>query len=133
MNPRVLIAEDNPDTRGLLSHVLKGSAYQFDFAKTGQQAIELYQEAQKSGPSYNLLILDNAMPMKTGVTVAEEIRDAGDLATPIIFFTALEPREIEPDAVRLHACVIYKPEATTAIISHIEKALSGEMAFGKCV
>jgi two-component system response regulator QseB len=118
---RVLIAEDNPDTTELFKLALAKTPFRIDFATTGVEALARFHAAERDGDPYALMVLDVAMPMKTGVTALEEIRGEG-YTTPAMFFTALEPRQIEPDAKRLKAEVIYKPDADIrqAIKSRLE-------------
>jgi CheY-like chemotaxis protein len=106
----VLLADDNPTNRQMMKLWLEGQTSKIDLASTGSEALMLYNTAKLAGKPYDLLILDIAMPWKTGTTVLEEIRESGDWETPVVFHTALEPYKVEPDAKKWGAEVVYKPE-----------------------
>ena len=115
---RVLVLEDNPETRTMLQHAVHALPVRMVTAETGEEAVAFYNVARLENDPFDLLVLDVATPRKTGRTVLEEIRAKGD-KTPAIFFTALEPVDVEADAVRLGAKVAYKPEAAAYIVEMI--------------
>lgn len=121
---RVLIAEDNPDTLGLLRIQMRGAPFWCDFQNTGEGAKALYVAARKRGTPYDLLVFDVAMPMKTGTTILRYIRENGDWHTPAFLVTALQPHEVEPAAGELGAKVFYKPEGVLRLKEHITNALA---------
>jgi CheY-like chemotaxis protein len=106
---RILIAEDNPETHGLLQVLLRDEPYRADFATTGMEALSYYHHANRDCDPYRLLILDIAMPLKTGLTVAREVRAAGDWDTEIVFLTAVDQSEAAEAAREVAAAVWQKP------------------------
>ncbi|WP_414549022.1 GAF domain-containing protein [Anabaena sp. CCY 0017] len=66
---RILIAEDNPANRLLLSNILKRLGFAVQEAENGQQAIALWQEWQP-----HLIFMDMRMPIVSGYQAAREIR-----------------------------------------------------------
>lgn len=82
---RVLIADDEPHIRRVLSTLLGKAGYLVDAAQSGTEALEMWH----SGQRYDAVLLDLMMPGATGLEVLEEIR-AGEhgIHTPVIILTA---------------------------------------------
>lgn len=82
---RVLIADDEPHIRRVLSTLLDKAGYLVDAAQSGTEALEMWH----AGPRYDAVLLDLMMPGATGLEVLEEIR-AGEhgIHTPVIILTA---------------------------------------------
>lgn len=79
MQPHILVAEDDPDTRDLVQFFLQGAG--FRVSVTGNPA-EVLCLAEKE--RFDALLLDNWMPDITGVELCRRIR-AFDQLTPILF------------------------------------------------
>jgi CheY-like chemotaxis protein len=84
---RILIAEDAPDNRLLISEYLRREPYQIDFADNGKEAVEKFK-AQR----YDMVFMDIQMPELDGLAATRFIRQwetEQTLApTPIIALTA---------------------------------------------
>jgi CheY-like chemotaxis protein len=80
----------------------------FETASSGDKAIEMYQAALNEGKPYTLIILDLAMPDKSGFEVAEEIRGRGDSEVPIVFCTAYADSMTPARALMLGAAGVWK-------------------------
>ena len=90
--PKVLIADDDPETLNLLIEVLEPDGYRLLVARNGAEAIQL---AEVHHP--DLLLLDLMMPEGGGYEVCEALRaqePERDLA--VIFLSGLD----EPDQIR---------------------------------
>ncbi|MEA5513009.1 GAF domain-containing protein, partial [Nodularia sp. UHCC 0506] len=68
-NYRILIAEDNPANRLLLSNILNRLGFAVQEAENGKQAIEIWQEWQP-----HLIFLDMRMPIINGYQATRQIR-----------------------------------------------------------
>ena len=67
----ILIAEDDPDVRRLMTQILQPYGYSTLEAADGEDAIRLFREHRER---IDLVILDVVMPKKNGKEVLEEIR-----------------------------------------------------------
>jgi CheY-like chemotaxis protein len=121
-NPRehvVLIADDDPDLRMLVTTILERQGYGVIEACDGQQAVEMIR-----GRSPGLALLDVNMPRLDGVQVAEQLR-ADDSSTPFIFVTALTRRAALDRMVATNpAGYIAKPFPTEKLREQVRTALS---------
>ena len=70
--PKILIADDEPETLELLSHALRLGGYEVDGARNGE---ELLEKIESSSP--DLIILDVMMPGMDGWDTIRAINDAG--------------------------------------------------------
>lgn len=64
----VLVCDDEEIMRDVLETILTGAGYKVDLAKTGEEAVEAYQQK-----SYDVVLMDVSMPGKGGLTALEEI------------------------------------------------------------
>ena len=82
---RVLVADDEPHIRRVLTTILSKSGYVVDEADSGTAALALWHGEQV----YDAVLLDLMMPGATGLEVLEEIR-AGEhgVHTPVIMLIA---------------------------------------------
>lgn len=80
---KILVVDDDKEIRQFLKRSLSSHCYQVDLAKNGKEGLELalYYD-------YDLLILDNKMPIKDGIQVCRELREEG-LMVPIIILSVL--------------------------------------------
>mmetsp|Transcript_16867 Transcript_16867/g.16124 ORF Transcript_16867/g.16124 Transcript_16867/m.16124 type:complete len:114 (+) Transcript_16867:1899-2240(+) len=74
---RILVADDEPFNIISIEGILERFDLTIDKAFDGQAVLDRLQEDMAKGcqcPPYQLLILDNTMPNKSGIQVAQEIR-----------------------------------------------------------
>ncbi|MEM7539264.1 MAG: response regulator transcription factor [Chloroflexota bacterium] len=86
----ILIAEDEPMTRKILTLSLERLGYGVTAAKNGLEALVLFEEQQDrddANTKFDLVLLDGVMPKMDGFTACAEIRQRSDI--PIIMLTAL--------------------------------------------
>ena len=84
MPERILIADDDPDSRKLIGLMLQRQGYDITTANSGQQTLS---RAQAERP--DLIILDIMMPDMDGYEVCRRLRhDSTTQSIPIIMFTA---------------------------------------------
>jgi len=86
---RVLLAEDNEINAQIAKLLLQKVGMTADVAKNGAIAVQMFSEAPRG--YYSLILMDNRMPVMTGMETAREIRQLAipDAAViPIIALTA---------------------------------------------
>lgn len=78
---RILIIDDNKDIRELLKVGLEAEMFSVDTATDGEEGSYLARTNE-----YDLVLLDNVMPKKSGPEVCHDIRNAGK-SVPIILMS----------------------------------------------
>jgi len=84
MNENILLVEDEAALRATLSDRLRGEGYVVETASDGHEAFE-----KAANEPFDLVILDLMLPVRSGLDVCRDIRQAG-MATPILILTAAE-------------------------------------------
>ena len=70
---KILVVDDNRDIRGLLFKMLDSEGYDVLFAIDGEEALEIIKSHR-----FDLILLDEMMPGKSGIEVLTEIRSSKD-------------------------------------------------------
>ncbi len=89
---KILIVDDDPDIREVLSVLLGGEGYDVLEAEDGEKALEHI----KKDRLIDLIILDIMMPNMTGVEVCSKLR--GVTQAPVLFLTAKSKEEDKVEA-----------------------------------
>ena len=92
---RILLVEDYEDSRDLATHTLTG--YTLTCARNFNEGLRL---ARQGG--FDLYILDNWLPDKSGVELCRAIREF-DPQTPILFYSAAAYKRDIEEAIRAGA------------------------------
>lgn len=87
---RILVAEDSFALANLLEFVLKTAGFDVTLHRTGAAALE---EAQKR--EFDVILLDQQMPRKTGIEVVEGIRAAGPNQNTATFLCTAKTHELD--------------------------------------
>lgn len=82
LSKKILVVDDSPDNRLLISHVLKSHSYQVTIAKDGYEGLDLVAKN-----TFDLILLDLHMPGIDGYETAKRLREIG-YSKPIIALTA---------------------------------------------
>ena len=84
MSLRILLVEDNPENRDMLSRRLIRRGYQMSFAMDGAEAVRLTQEERPE-----LVLMDLSLPVMDGWEATRRLKsDAATQSIPIIALTA---------------------------------------------
>ena len=79
---KILIADDEPEIRKLVSLLLKKKGYAVSAVKNGAEAVA----AVEGNADFDLIVLDILMPDLSGIEAARQIRLQSPV--PILFLTA---------------------------------------------
>lgn len=84
---RILIADDNPSMRKLIGMLLKQiGILDVDYACNGDDVVIKYKSSH-----YDMIILDNAMPFRSGLDFIREYAELINKNKTIIFIITAEP------------------------------------------
>ena len=80
MSLKILVAEDNEFTSLQYNRILEKEGHKVVITKNGEECLEKYKDEMKKNDSksrrdtpYDVVVLDQSMPKKTGKQVANEI------------------------------------------------------------
>lgn len=83
MSRRILIVEDDAETRAWIAKGLSEAGFAVETAENGRDGLYL-----ATGSAFDLVILDRMLPELDGLSVLKSLRAAG-IATPVLLLTAL--------------------------------------------
>lgn len=87
---RILVAEDDADTRVALTQLLEGDGYAVQTASSGAELLELLSPwilEEQPEPPADVIITDIRMPGLSGLNIVEGLR-ANGCTLPIVVITA---------------------------------------------
>ena len=118
MNESILLVEDEAALRATLSDRLRGEGYMVETATDGHDAFE-----KAANQPFDLVILDLMLPVRSGLDVCRDIRQAG-MATPILILTARNQTIDKVVGLKLGADdYVTKPFESAELIARIEVLL----------
>jgi two-component system response regulator QseB len=79
----LLLVEDDPRLRAMLSGLLNGEGYRVEAASDGQRGLHLALSR-----SYELIVLDRRLPVVDGLDLLARLRERG-MVTPVLVLSAL--------------------------------------------
>lgn len=117
---KILLADDNPAIRSLVSEILSDAGFSVITAQNGQEALD---KIYNGNP--DLLILDYEMPGKTGFEIVQDVRShTGYLHTPIIIFTAVTNKSTKLEGLGLDIDdYMTKPADADEIVARVKLLL----------
>ena len=117
--PRVLVVEDDLDTRDLLTLILEDEGYAVNALDDGRKVAE---HVRQNRP--DVITLDIGLPGMSGSAVLDDLeRDPVTAGIPVIVISGHTRKLGEPD--REHATrVIAKPFYITQVVDEIERVLA---------
>ncbi|HEX8947179.1 MAG TPA: response regulator transcription factor [Candidatus Paceibacterota bacterium] len=125
---RILVIDDEKPVRDMLKQTLKGEGFAVDTAEDGETGSQLARSNE-----YDVIVLDNRMPKKTGTEVVRELRAAGN-QTPILMLSVLGDVRQKADLLNLGADdYLVKPYSYEELVARIRallrrpKAVVGEV------
>ncbi len=117
---RILVAEDEPDIRELISLSLTYNGFEVVSATDGAEAVEL-----AASELFDLIILDVRMPRLTGYEACKRLRELDSTKDVPIMFLSAKGQESEVQAGMSAGADRYflKPFAPAALADEIRKLI----------
>ncbi len=125
--PKIIIADDHPATRTLISALLQQLGYDDIFlARNGREALEQLKFAQLKKETYDLILSDWDMPEMDGLTLWTKISEDDALKNiPFVLITAMKEIEMVKKAISVGVTdYIVKPITLHALTNKVARALN---------
>ena len=119
MQKEILIVDDQPGIRLLLTDVFESEGYRVITAETGKEALDkIYKHA------FDLLILDYKLPVVNGIEVLTRL-ERENMVIPAILMSGLaEEMEQEAEGLRSLKDVLAKPFDIKMVIEMVKSILA---------
>jgi len=120
--PRILVIDDEPDTRAMLEQILKRAGYEVILAAEGREGVERH----RTRPA-DLVITDLYMPIQDGMETIRELRSC--FPTVAIIAMSGQPGTGTMLAIAQNATdvgILRKPFLPDELIDAVKKALGGK-------
>ncbi len=99
MPAKILVVDDEPDIRELLSDILGLQGHESIHAGSGEEALEILEKEQ-----FDLIIMDIMMPGMGGMKACEKIKEKPGMShIPVLMLTAKHEMEFHLDAITVSA------------------------------
>jgi DNA-binding response OmpR family regulator len=122
---RILVVDDDSQTRQNSVTVLTGSGYDVEGAKDGAAGWEALQN-----DDYDLVVTDNKMPNMTGMEMIAKLRTAR-MAVPVIMATGIPPTNlIERNAWLKPDAILQRPFSDEDLLNTIKSVLHPDAGNG---
>ncbi|MGY6215869.1 sigma-54-dependent transcriptional regulator [Methylolobus aquaticus] len=116
---KILIVDDEPDIRQLLSEILEDEGYLVSIADSGSEARKRLNEQRP-----DLILLDIWMPDEDGISLLKDWLKNGYLDCPVIMMSGHATIETAVEATRLGAHdFLEKPLSMAKLLVTVERAL----------
>jgi two-component system chemotaxis response regulator CheY len=119
---RILIVDDSPTVRKLISYVLRKKAYATEEAEDGMDAME-----KLSALEVDLVIVDLNMPNMDGISFVKNLRNSYyNLDLPVIMLTTTSDTDLKNEAYGAGVNMfLNKPVQPDVLLFKIESLLGG--------
>ena len=125
---RVLIIDDNPQARAVLSSMLLSMTFEADEAPSGLEGIEMVRHAAESNKPYEIVFVDWQMPGLDGFETGKRIRALPNLtvAPQLVMVTAYGREEVLKQAEEnSFANILIKPVTASMLLDSAVQVLGG--------
>ncbi len=117
---RILIVDDEPDIRHLISEILTDEGYQVKTAGDGQQALAMLAEETP-----DLVLLDIWMPQLDGISLLKQWNKAGHIPFAVVMMSGHGTIETAIEATKMGAAdFVEKPISLAKLLQTIETTLA---------
>jgi len=118
---RILIVDDDPQSRDLIYFVLRRSGYEMDKAENGRMGIDMILAAEQTDKPYEVVLMDLDMPVMDGCEAVRELR-ANGFQRPIIAVTSYaEPNDRERCRQAGFTDFLDKPSVRLALLGMVAR------------
>ncbi|WP_249869344.1 response regulator [Oceanobacillus saliphilus] len=118
MPKEILVVDDQPGIRLLLTDILTSEGYQVSLASTGKEAIDKINKH-----TYDLIILDYKLPIIDGKEVLEILeRDKKEISV-ILMSGMAETIKQEVEKIKMVRRIVAKPFNIKDFCAHVEEIL----------
>jgi putative nucleotidyltransferase with HDIG domain len=119
MQEKILVVDDEPAVRGVVSALLDRNGYETTLAEGAEDALQLMKE----GPFYDVVLSDIMMPFIDGLTLLDSIC-ADFPGTPVVMFTAVHDIHVATNAFRRGAIdYLLKPFERSQLLHSVARAV----------
>jgi CheY-like chemotaxis protein len=125
---RIMVVDDDPDIRHLMSEVLAGAGYVVDVAENGTRAWKALHLKQ-----YDLLLTDHEMPGMTGLQLVNKLRLAGFQFPVIVASGSLPVESAVRTSVPSSVVMLAKPFTLGELIRIVKELLPGSTSSTACL
>lgn len=116
--PKVLVVDDDPAHREILSRVFEGEGWVVDSAENGSGALE---RVGRSRP--DVMFVDMKMPGLTGLEVLARLKEQGGVMPAVVMLSAVGQSDLVAEAIRLGAFdYLMKPYSVQQVVETAHKA-----------
>ena len=123
---KVLIVDDDPNIREVISVLLSSEGYNVDAAENGKMAVDKVY----AGGDYDIICLDIMMPDMDGIEVCSKIRQKSNV--PVLFLTA---KSQDKDKVEAYSTggddFLVKPFSQTELLMKIKSLIRRRNEYDK--
>jgi CheY-like chemotaxis protein len=119
----ILVVEDEPSVRGLLSAVLNRAGYRLYEASSGAEALATLEQI----PHLDLLITDVLMPEMGGIELARRVLAARP-GTPVLYISGYADEVLQHEDMVPGAIFVQKPFRPDVLMSKVRDVLEGVAA-----
>jgi len=126
---KVLVVDDNPTARTILSRYLSAFEYDVSEAGSGEEAIGILETAPDNS-QFDLVLMDWKMPRMDGLEATRRIKSDDKLATvpAILMVTAYDREQLEEEAADTkYEGVLLKPVSQSSLLDGILTAFGKEL------
>jgi CheY-like chemotaxis protein len=114
---RILVVDDEPSVRLVLSDFLREEGHEITTASNGTEALETFHQAK-----WDMVLTDRAMPGMTGDELAAAVKES-DPHMPVVMITGnVDPKRDFVAAPRQVDVVVRKPFTLAAIRNAMSEA-----------
>ncbi len=117
---RVLLVEDEAELANNLRRALSEDGHAVDIAGDGESG-----ESLARGGAYDVIVLDRMLPKRNGVSVVENLREAG-VSTPVLFLSALGEEDHRIEGLNAGSNdYLVKPVSTRELLARVRALWNG--------